>query len=108
MGKHKHAVSHVRLEFEHVSLWLPPEQASLGRRLGSICSSKKQQQQGKQLLNDVSGHALPGRMMAIMGPSGAGKTTLLGVLSGGYMGGDVWGCAIPLCVRPSTLHNSAG
>lgn len=36
----------------------------------------------KRLLNSISGYALPGRMIALMGASGAGKTTLLDVLGG--------------------------
>ena len=35
----------------------------------------------KILLQDISGYALPGRMIALMGASGAGKTTLLDVLA---------------------------
>ncbi|KAL8872503.1 MAG: hypothetical protein Q9174_001874 [Haloplaca sp. 1 TL-2023] len=36
---------------------------------------------GKQILSDVQGIALPGQIMAIMGASGAGKTTFLDILA---------------------------
>ncbi|CAF0783389.1 unnamed protein product [Adineta steineri] len=38
----------------------------------------------KQLLANLNGHAVPGKIVAIMGSSGAGKTTLLGILSGRF------------------------
>jgi ABC-type multidrug transport system ATPase subunit len=37
---------------------------------------------GRQILEDISGTASEGRLLAIMGPSGAGKTSLLHVLGG--------------------------
>eukprot|EP00941_MAST-03F_sp_MAST-3F-sp1_P000482 g482.t1 len=43
------------------------------------------------LLTDVDGFAMPGQMVALMGPSGAGKTTLLDVLADKKTGGTVTG-----------------
>ena len=47
----------------------------------------------KQLLHGVSGYALPGRVLGLMGASGAGKSTLLDVLAGrkntGVLGGGI-------------------
>ena len=49
-----------------------------------------------QIIKDVSGYALPGQTLYIMGASGAGKTSLLNILSdrialrdGAKLSGDV-------------------
>jgi ABC-type glutathione transport system ATPase component len=44
-----------------------------------------------RILDGISGHARPGEVLAIMGPSGGGKTTLLDTLAG-------------TCVYPSLGH----
>ena len=62
----------------------------------------------KQLLNNVSGYAKPGVMVALMGASGAGKTTLLNTLSQrtrfGVVSGDmlVDGRGLPTTFARST------
>ncbi|KAH9109174.1 hypothetical protein LEN26_014060, partial [Aphanomyces euteiches] len=44
-----------------------------------------------ELLNGVSGYALPGTVTALMGSSGAGKTTLMDVIAGRKTGGKIVG-----------------
>ncbi|EGZ06370.1 pleiotropic drug resistance protein ABC superfamily [Phytophthora sojae] len=45
----------------------------------------------KQLLNDITAHFEPGRMVALMGATGAGKTTLMDVIAGRKTGGRIVG-----------------
>ena len=40
---------------------------------------------GRNILDGISGNALPGEFVSILGASGAGKTTLLNHLSGRLM-----------------------
>lgn len=46
------------------------------------CCGKKGVGEPKVILDGVSGAALPGEFLSIIGASGAGKTTLLNYLSG--------------------------
>eukprot|EP01043_Picozoa_sp_COSAG02_P016925 COSAG02_NODE_756_length_17532_cov_5.673550_2_plen_609_part_00 len=55
-----------RLDFRNLSLTIPA----------------KRKTPAKTILHNVSGYALPGEILYIMGPSGAGKTSLLDSISG--------------------------
>ncbi|BDA42587.1 Protein white [Coccomyxa sp. Obi] len=46
------------------------------------CSITNKKGLKKTILNDITGTAKPGRLLAIMGPSGGGKTSLLNALAG--------------------------
>lgn len=44
--------------------------------------AKKSSVSKRMILNGLSGHAAPGKILGCMGPSGSGKTSLLNILSG--------------------------
>ena len=52
----------------------------LWSRVG-LLSVRKKKKTTVQILENVSGEAMPGRVLAIVGPSGAGKTSLLNALA---------------------------
>lgn len=47
-----------------------------------VCYSVKVKDGRKEIIKDVSGCLMPGKLTCILGPSGSGKTTLLNTLSG--------------------------
>lgn len=68
-------ITEIALTWENIDVHLPPEG----------CCAKlpcfKRESKKSHILNNVSGIAKPGRLLAIMGASGSGKTTLLNCLN---------------------------
>ncbi|KAG9410367.1 hypothetical protein AC1031_018400 [Aphanomyces cochlioides] len=61
------------------------------RNLGYAVPNPKKGEPEFQLLNGVSGYALPGTITALMGSTGAGKTTLMDVIAGRKKAGKITG-----------------
>lgn len=69
-----------KLKHQVAISWHDIEISVMEERRG--CMSRKPPRLKRKVLDKVSGYALPGDFISIIGPSGAGKTTLLNHLSG--------------------------
>ncbi|KAI3449992.1 hypothetical protein Pfo_006657 [Paulownia fortunei] len=58
----------------------------------------------RRLINGLTGYAVPGRIMAVMGPSGSGKSTFLDSLAGRLSGNVVMSGNVLLNGRKRRLH----
>ncbi|KAF4729154.1 hypothetical protein FOZ62_030697, partial [Perkinsus olseni] len=72
--RHSHSLDWRDITFEVT------RKSLLGKKLGV-----------KRILNNVSGSAAPGEVVAIMGPSGSGKTSLLDILADRVSSGKIMG-----------------
>ncbi|CAK4186532.1 unnamed protein product [Aphanomyces euteiches] len=61
------------------------------QNLGYSVPNPKKGEPDLQLINGVSGYALPGTITALMGSTGAGKTTLMDVIAGRKKAGKITG-----------------
>lgn len=93
----------VDIEFDHVNFSYPTAAEVSLASLESVARLDRSPSQ--QVLNDVSFHAEPGQLVALVGPSGAGKTTISSLVPRLY---DVRGGAIRIGgvdVRDATLES---
>ncbi|CAM9317982.1 unnamed protein product, partial [Laminaria digitata] len=70
------------LVWEGVNFEVSGKSSRAGNARESHNSSGSTSTRRRNILRHVSGEALPGRLLAIMGPSGSGKSSLLNVLAG--------------------------
>jgi ATP-binding cassette subfamily B protein len=64
------------IEFDHVSFRYPTAREVSLASLESIAWRASERADNTQVLNEVSFHALAGKLTALVGPSGGGKTTI--------------------------------
>jgi subfamily B ATP-binding cassette protein MsbA len=67
--------------------------------------------QRDQILRDVSLHARPGTVTALVGPSGGGKSTIIGLIAGFYQAteGTIWIDQVDLsCVQMASFRSHLG
>lgn len=71
----------LELEFTNLSAYVVPQFGPDAQQM-SLNPFKSKEEKLKAILQNVSGRAAPGSLLALMGPSGSGKSTLLEILGG--------------------------
>ncbi|GJQ11298.1 hypothetical protein GpartN1_g3089.t1 [Galdieria partita] len=75
------SLKEIYFTWKHLYYIIPKESQKKGLKQRLFSKKTKFSENDLVLLNDVTGYAVPGRLVALMGSSGAGKTTLLDVLA---------------------------
>jgi ATP-binding cassette subfamily G (WHITE) protein 2 (SNQ2) len=75
------SLKEVYFTWKHLYYIIPKENQKKGLKKRLLSKKSDVSENDLVLLNDVTGYAVPGRLVALMGSSGAGKTTLLDVLA---------------------------
>eukprot|EP00658_Telonema_sp_P-2_P022526 TRINITY_DN19002_c0_g1_i1.p1 TRINITY_DN19002_c0_g1~~TRINITY_DN19002_c0_g1_i1.p1 ORF type:complete len:1600 (+),score=403.82 TRINITY_DN19002_c0_g1_i1:44-4801(+) len=98
------------LDLQGLCLECEPTTLCFDKMSYSVVNNNSEIDSEYYILNDVTGIARPGRMMALMGASGAGKTTLLDVLAGRKTTGTIFGdiAVNGKQIEPSQFAQSVG